>query len=256
MGDDDKGRRLPAVVPSQPRRRRGHGALPRTVGIVLIAVLAGGCGVVAAGRAGADGPAGGAGQPRSSPAPAMVASPVPTAPAAAGTPGPLTPDSQLSPIGIGPVETGMTVEEAERAGGVALLPWADEYYPDCWYVVPEGWEGDDDPAVSFLVRGDATTGERLGLITLVQVGSGSTSTREGIRIGSTEQDVHEAYPGQVVATVDRLGQRLLVYVPPQIGGPDLDFRYGAMAFESDGRQVTGIRAGAIAEVITLDEGCA
>lgn len=248
MGDDDQGRRLPAVVPGQTRRRRGRGALPRIVGIVLIAVLAVGGGVVAVGRAGADGPAGGAGQPRSSTAPAVAASPVPTAPAAAGTPGPLTPDSQLSPIGIGPVKTGMTVEEAERAGGVALLPGADEFSPDCWYVVPEGWEGGDDPAVSFLVRGDA--------ITMVQVGSGGTSTREGIGVGSTEQDVHEAYPGQVVATVDRLGQRLLVYVPPQIGGPDLDFRYGAMAFESDGRQVTGIRAGAIADVMTLDEGCA
>lgn len=245
MGDDDKGLQPAAATPGKRETggRRGFGVLPRAVGIVFIAVLAAGVGAVSVRLAGADAPAEEAGPPAASPAPAAATTPLPQA-QTAHTPGPLTPDSQLTPSGIGPIVLGMTLEEAERVSGVTLV--SGQRFGDCWFADPDGLDG-----VSFMVLNDS--------IRRVDVSGGRTATPEGIRVGSTEQDVLEAYPGQIVAS-DRLGQRLLIYIPARFPA-DIDFAttsglyFTMMVFESDGHQVTGMKAGTFSTTVEAYEGC-
>ena len=140
----------------------------------------------------------------------------------------------------------MTVAQAERAGGVPLLRTMDDYYPRCWYVVPKGWPKAHDLDLIIDRVGMMVTD---GRITRIDVWAGSTSTREGIRIGSTEQQVQQAYPGRITVTHNRFGVRQLIFSPPGLGG----YR---ILFESNGRQVTRYRAGEVAQVTNYDEGCA
>lgn len=245
MGDDDKGLQPTAATPGKRETggRRGFRVLPRAVGIVFIAVLAAGVGAVSARLASADAPPGGANQPQSSSAPTTVTTPLPQA-QTVHTPRPLTPDSQLTPSGIGPIVLGMTPEEAERISGVTLV--SGQRFGNCWFADPDGLDG-----VSFMVLNDS--------IFRVDVSGGRTATPEGIRVGSTEQDVFEAYPGHIVAS-DRLGQRLLIYIPARFPA-DIDFAtksglyFTIMVFESDGHQVTGMKAGTFSTTVEAYEGC-
>lgn len=252
-------------TPSQAElRRRGYRALLRSaVGTALVVMLVVGGGAVWVGRADVHRSGGVVNQPRPSPsttppvsglpstttAPPTSTSraPVTTLPAPPpDTPGRLSLGSRVTATGIGPAQVGMSVPQAEAAGGVRLLRTMDDYYPRCWYVVPKGWPKAHD--LDLLV-------DRVGLmvtgatIARIDVWAGSTSTREGIRIGSTEQQVRQAYPGRITVTRDRFGVRQLIFTPPGPAG----YR---ILFQSDGRQVTRFRAGKVTQVVNYDEGCA
>lgn len=267
MRDDELQARLLAYIDEggQPRRvapspaelrRRGYRTLlGAAVTTLLVIALAAGGTVVWASRAGGHRDVGVVNQPgpvpsTSRPSPSAASTPRATAstsPPPPDTPGRLSAGSMVTTTGIGPVKVGMTVSQAERAGGVALARTMDEYYPRCWYVVPKGWpkvrdlDLDRDP-LGFLVAD--------GRIARIDVWAGSTSTRAGIRIGSTAQQVEQAYPGDITVSRNRFGSRLLTFTSSEVS----DARH-RIVFETGGDRVTGIRAGRLPEV-NYDEGCA
>jgi hypothetical protein len=254
--------RRPAPSQAQLRRRGCRALLRNAAGTVLVVVLVVGGGAMWAGRAGVQLPGGVVNQPRPSPAitppvtsppssttPSTSTSPAPTSTLPGpppDTPGRLSLGSRVTATGIGPVQVGMSVPQAEGAGGVRLQRTMDEYYPRCWYVVPKGWPKVHDhdllvDRVGFMITG--------GTIARIDVWAGSIATREGIRIGSTERQVQRAYPGRITVTHDRFGVRQLRFTPPGHAG----YR---ILFQSDGRQVTRFRAGKVTQVVNYDEGCA
>jgi hypothetical protein len=226
-------------------RRRGYRALAAaTTAAVLLIVLAGSGVAVLVGRW----DTGVTSQPRppapTSRPPASATSTPGTAPSSS-TPalsGRLTPGSAVTPTGMGPITFGMTVQQAERAGSVRLVGLGD-HFGNCSYVVPRGWKlrvGNTvvDP-VAFMVIS--------GRILRVDVQSGSTPTSAGIRIGSTEPQIRQAYPGRVAVSHNIYGTRQLTVVPAEAG-----YR---IVFASDGKKVMYFRAGRLREV-NAQEGCA
>jgi hypothetical protein len=178
-------------------------------------------------------------------APTTVAAPSSTTPAPERR---LTPRSTVTPGGIGPVRVGMTIAQAERAGGVRLLRRYTEYAPRCFYVVPKGWPKQRDGDVLIDTLGFMVTD---GRIARVDVWSGDTVASAGVGIGSTETAVRQAYPGRVETTSHHYEGptgHYLTFVPPG----DVDER---IVFETDGKTVTRYRAGKRPEVEFV-EGCA
>jgi hypothetical protein len=269
MRDEELRARLVAyaAVGGQPRRpdpnpaeqrRRGYRALAAatTVAVLLIVLVGSGVAVLV-GRW----DTGVTGQPRppaltSRPPASATSTPGTVTPSTRGTAtsgtapssstpalsGRLTPGSAVTPTGMGPIRFGMTVQQAERAGSVRLVGLGD-HFGNCSYVVPRGWKmrvGNTvvDP-VAFMVIS--------GRIFRVDVQSGSTPTSAGIRIGSTEPQIRQAYPGRVAVSHNIYGTRQLTVVPAEAG-----YR---IVFASDGKKVMYFRAGRLREV-NAQEGCA
>ena len=247
--------RRPAPSPAELRRRGYRTVAAATTAAVLLVALAGGGAVVLAGRVGGHRDSGLVGQPGPATLPSQPAT-GPTSPPGTPTPGTapgssvpappgrLTPGSPVTPVGMGPVRFGMTLKQAERAGGVRLVGLGDTSGA-CSYVVPTGWKlrpGDMvvDP-VAFMVTD--------GRIARVDVQAGRTPTSAGARIGSTEPQVRRAYPGRVTVGRNLYGTRLLTVVPadPAQAGHRI-------VFASDGQKVMYFRAGRLPEV-NAPEGC-
>ena len=158
--------------------------------------------------------------------------------------GPLTPASRVTATSMGPVTFGMSLPEAERAAGRPLVPWGDRS-PGCSYVVPQGWPKVRDGAlvtdpVLFMVTANG--------VARVDVMAGSVATSTGIRIGSTEQQVRQAYPGRIRAQNNPYGTRQLTFTPAD--APD-----ARIVFDIDAGKVTAFHAGKLPEV-RFTEGCA
>jgi hypothetical protein len=94
----------------------------------------------------------------------------------------------LSWQGVGPVQLGMTVQEAERALRTKLEPRSDVYISDQCY---ETWRADKkDPGIGYVVED--------GKITVIQVYSPDGQTpdvtdRHRLGIGGTEDGIRRAY---------------------------------------------------------------
>ncbi|HVF14822.1 MAG TPA: hypothetical protein VM942_09505 [Acidimicrobiales bacterium] len=101
----------------------------------------------------------------------------------------LSTDSQLRVGGFGPVEVGMTLDQALGAAGVPMTITGSRY---CEILTAPG----GPEFVRFV-----STAESEGRITVIGVMSESVSTEAGIRKGSTEAEVQAAYPGGL----ERLG---------------------------------------------------
>lgn len=147
----------------------------------------------------------------------------------------LTEADMVTTAGLGPVRIGMTVEEATLAAGRAMEgPQA----PDCYYVEPAGLDG-----IGFMV-----TNER---VARVDITAGPIGTPSGARIGITETEIKDLFPGQIKVEPHKYvdGGHYLVFVPRDPG--DADYR---VIFETDGEMVTGYRAGILPEVGWV-EGC-
>jgi len=248
--------RRPAPSPAELRRRGYRALAAATTAAVLLVGLAGGGATVLAGRVGGHRDSGLVGQPHpatlpSQPPASPTSTPGTVAPGTAPSssapapPGRLTPGSAVTPTGMGPVEFGMTLKQAERAGGVRLVGLGDTF-GDCSYVVPAGWKvhvGElvVDP-VAFMVSS--------GRIARVDVQAGRTPTSAGVRIGSTEPQVRRAYPGRVTVGRNLYGTRLLTVVPADPA--EAGYR---IVFASDGQKVMYFHAGRLPEV-NAQEGCA
>jgi hypothetical protein len=165
------------------------------------------------------------------PTPTPTASP---SPVETVTDAPLAASDLLQIDRIGPVVVGMTLAEAREAAQVKLRQEGDDL-GGCVFYSPNSRE----PDVSFMVVD--------GVVSRIDVDSGTTTTTDGLGIGSTEADVKRAHPDAVVSKhVYTDGHYLRVLSD--------DGRH-AFLFETDGQKVTAFRSGFPAAV-DAPEGCA
>lgn len=155
----------------------------------------------------------------------------------------LTAASQLSLQGIGPVDIGMTLEEASAAAGTPVRARPDDPFgPECEYAMAAAV-----PEVAFMVIN--------GRIARVDAGRSPGSrvtTVSGIGRGSTEDEVKRTYPGRIRVEGHNYvpNGHYLVYVPA-----DPALAHLSMIFETDGKVVTTFRTGLKGAVAQI-EGCA
>jgi hypothetical protein len=146
---------------------------------------------------------------------------------------------RLAPDSLGPIRVGMTLAEAERAGGVALH--ADRLDPesDC-----ATWFPTDGAAISFLAIDDR--------LATIDVGA-PVVTVEGIGAGATTADIVAAYgDAHVEERTNRFQVREVAVTPVDAALAD----YGIVFLLSTvGDGVEHMRAG-LARELTRDEGCA
>jgi hypothetical protein len=135
---------------------------------------------------------------------------------------------------IGPVVVGMTLEEARDAAQVELRQEGDDL-GGCVFYAPRS----KDPDVSFMVI--------RGVVSRIDVDSGTTQTFDGLGIGSTEADVKLTHPDVVVSKHPYTNGHYLRVLSD-------DGRH-AFLFETDGSKVTSFRSG-FPSAVDSPEGCA
>jgi hypothetical protein len=160
----------------------------------------------------------------------------------------LTDGSKLALDGIGPIRVGMTVDEASRSTGVKLFKMGrgsgsfDENL--CSYVHPEGTL----KGISFMVA--------KGRIARVDIDNDRITTLRGAKIGNTQEQIMNLYPGQIKITPHAYfgfpprNGKYLTFVPQDLA--DKNYR---MIFEISKNLVIKFRSGKLPEVEYI-EGCA
>jgi hypothetical protein len=152
---------------------------------------------------------------------------------------PVSTEWQVSIRGYGPIEAGMTLAEADSAGGrhFDLRSAGNE---GC-AIVP--FAGDSTHGISVLVEN--------GRIGRVDVLDSMVATNHGARVGDTEARVESLYPGRVTVLPHKYDSdgHYLVVAPQQAG--DSGF---ALVFETHGGRVTRYRAGR-QPAVEYVEGC-
>jgi hypothetical protein len=168
--------------------------------------------------------------------PTPTATPSPTVtPVEPVTDAPLSGGDLLQVDRIGPVVVGMTLEEARDAAQVELRQEGD-LLGNCVFYTPRSGR----PDVSFMVID--------GIVSRIDVDEPSTtSTQEGIRIGSSEADVKLTYPSTTVSKHYYTDGHYL-RVLSQDGKT-------AYLFETDGTRVVNFRSG-FPSAVDAPEGCA
>jgi hypothetical protein len=161
--------------------------------------------------------------PGSSTTPTTSAAPV--AAAAVG------PDTPVSPSGIGPIQVGMTLSEAERAAGMTITP-GEPVGPGSNCV--EARIGDFEIYLQLAISGVPGEDLRQGVVMLV-LGQGIRRTVEGVAVGDPMAEVTATY-GTPTRTTD------YPYLP---NGEVLVYENGGRAYGvvGDGSTVTGIQSG-------------
>jgi hypothetical protein len=145
---------------------------------------------------------------------------------------------RLSFDGLGPIEIGMTIEEAERVTNASIIEVQPFGTRCAEYRALEG------PEVAFVVVD--------GRILIIQV-SGPIETDAGIGVGATEDEINAAYQGdRVVGRTNRLAIREVGVRPSD---PASEFET-IFVFETTGNGVEWMRTGPYPEVEQYDEGCA
>lgn len=172
-------------------------------------------------------------------------SPNPNPPSPSPTPTPAyeqpVPDTELSFDDllqidrIGPVEVGMGLAQARAAAGQELRQEGDDL-GGCVYYAPRS----KSPDVSLMVIE--------GIVSRIDVDEASTtSTQEGIRIGSSEADVKRTYPTTTVSKHHYTDGHYLRVLSEN--------GQTAYLFETDGTKVLNFRSGFVNAVDQV-EGCA
>jgi hypothetical protein len=146
--------------------------------------------------------------------------------------------ARLSEKGIGPIQAGMTVAQAEAALRTSLAAPTGVDSAQCRFVQ---WSG-GPPGLRLMV-------ER-GVIVRMDVDSGSVETTAGARVGDTEQRVRELYGDRLAAAPHKYTAGRYLTVTPADPADSL-FR---LVFETDGQRVTRYRAGTRPQVEYV-EGC-
>ncbi len=145
--------------------------------------------------------------------------------------------STISTVGLDKVQFGMTLAEAEKAAGSKLT--SDAPKSNCYAVKPEqGAAG-----ISFLVSD--------GRIESVTIDAPPIATKSGAKVGSTEAQIKDLYPGQIEVQPRLDGQpgNQLVFTPKDAA--DAKFR---LVFFTDGSTVKSFRAGRMPQVMAAT-GC-
>ena len=141
---------------------------------------------------------------------------------------------------FGPVRYGMTLAEASRALGEHLEPGEEETSEGCSSVTPRS-----------IPRG-ATLMVIHGRIERVDIEATGILTVSGVQVGSTEEEVHRVYPGQIRLRPhpDEPEWHYLIFVPRNPADPAF-----GIIFETDGHRVQSYRAGR-RPAVSYTEGCA
>ena len=151
----------------------------------------------------------------------------------------LTASSRLSLDGLGPVDIGMTLNQASAAAGIPIRIRADDPYDgDCHYAYAT-----ELPEVNFMVIN--------GRIARVDVGGRRVKTVSRVGTGDTEETIKRTYPGRIRVEGHPYVPtgHYLVYAPA-----DPALAHLSMIFETDGQVVTTFRAGMRGAVSQI-EGC-
>jgi hypothetical protein len=146
-------------------------------------------------------------------------------------------DIALSEDGLGPIQIGMTLDEAVSMG---LLNERPDMKPSCEYVFPA--IGSGIPFVNVMVV--------RGKIARIDVDSATVTTEDGAKIGDTEDRIKSIYGDEIKITPDKFitgGHDMTVLGDSASAGK-------AMVFVTDGQRVTMFRAGRLPEVEWV-EGC-
>ena len=138
--------------------------------------------------------------------------------------------------GFGPIEAGMTLAEANAAGGRSLATPGSE---SCDMV---GFADDTGSAVSFMVVE--------GRIARVDITGSPVETNHGARIGDAESRIQQLYPGRVTVRPHKYTDGHYLIVAPSTPA-DSGFE---LVFETDSQRVTRYRAGKLPAVEYV-EGC-
>lgn len=149
-------------------------------------------------------------------------------------------DAEVRLTGIGPLQIGMTLEEATDALGIPVVPLGSNIGGDCAYYQPD------------------TIAQALGLMVVdnrvirIDVWPGSSlKTVSGVQIGSTAKELKAAYPGQIEAQPNPYTQGEFLTLVPQ----DPDFALFRMVFETDAQdKIVQYRAGQF-PAVTWPDGC-
>lgn len=145
---------------------------------------------------------------------------------------------RLSFDGLGPIEIGMTIEEAERVTNASIIEVQDFGTRCAEYRALEG------PEVIFVVVD--------GRILIIGVGE-PVVTDAGIGVGATEDEITAAYQGD---TVEGRRNRFAIHeVGVRPSDPTSEFET-IFVFDTVGNEVERIRTGPYPEVEQYDEGCA
>jgi hypothetical protein len=194
-------------------------------------------------------------EPRSE-APSPSESATPSEPTTGGTAETLTRDTPLDLYGIGPIEAGMTLGEAEQAAGVGLTAHNFEDFGGvCYYATADGME-EDFVLMVVSPDGEPLDDPRDGIVVTASVHSlmkSPAQTLSGVAIGDTEQEVYDTYPGQIVGSEPHFyveGGHYLYFAPRDPADRDYNVK-----FSTDGEVVQDIHAGD-ADYTRAVEGCA
>lgn len=168
----------------------------------------------------------------STPSPSVTESLAPSAP----SPDAPFREHRLRYDGFGPVKVGMTLEQAQTALGVEFKLY-DDYEGGCNYAEPLA--GDPERTPGFMVND--------GTIARIDISKPEYQTDKGAKVGDSEERIKQLY-----------GEAVEIEQHFYIDGHYLTIKYEegkyAMVFETDGSEVTYIRAGRMPEAWFV-EGC-
>ncbi|MDB9528872.1 hypothetical protein PN498_22960 [Oscillatoria sp. CS-180] len=149
-------------------------------------------------------------------------------------------ESTVRLTGVGPVQIGMTVQEAADAMNLPVVPLARNVTGECSYYQPKT----PSQSLGFMVVDDR--------IIRVDVWSGSSlATVSGVIIGDTEETLFEHYSDQLEVTPNSYTQgKFLTFVP---NDPELSLY--RLVFETDAEgKVVQYRTGQF-PAVTWPDGC-
>lgn len=149
---------------------------------------------------------------------------------------PFDPSWVVEVNGFGPVRIDMSIREVMRALNDAVnIPAVPG---GCDYVFPRGWPD----GVSVMVVD--------GHVARVEVSEQGIETAAGAKVGMSEREIRELYPGQVEVQPHKYTDGHYLIVTPR-GETSAGYR---IIFETDGAVVENYRAGRLPEVEWV-EGC-
>jgi len=144
----------------------------------------------------------------------------------------------LNEDGLGPVQIGMTLDDAVSMG---LLNENPNMKQACDFVYPAVGSGIPDNVAVMVVKGE---------IARIDVDTGTVTTEDGAKIGDTEDRLKTIYNGDLQVEPHKYvdgGHYMTVLGDSASAGK-------AIVFETDGKRVTSFRAGRLPEVKWV-EGC-
>jgi hypothetical protein len=148
--------------------------------------------------------------------------------------------SKFDGRGVGPVEAGMTVGEAEQAAGRRFTVERADAAATCYAATVDGL-----PGLRVAVKGPASD-PREGKIVRLEATDSTWSTVSGVRVGASDAEVRRAYGSRAKAAPDNSSFTVSV--------KDAGQAYAVVFVMSQRQSVTAIRSGEATAAAT-SEGC-